>query len=1315
MPSTYGTTTPCVQIADSYIQYWTGLPIAWQSISGVSHPAIYVYWPDIPEEASSSPADNPDGTTGTGDWVWLNPADLDLFLALYPEASQSLGSRNLLIFKLLITCPGIWDTQNSSFTYTHNLPYLPGYDETNIMTMLDVHNSFPAVIPDNEQIELEIAWDYRADQVGLGASGQSQASTFVLSGLQYCIAPIMIPFIPAGAPEEDPFEAASGGGGDAAAGGGGGTEADSEEESGGPPSSSGGTADESDASAIPGGADSSSETEAESNSTNSAIPGARYTRKTLMKTVFKPARGPSQGDKRKPSGINPNSRDVLSSKKPLTRIAEYREAERGITSLAQGLLNLPGMVTRSPMENTPNQPGTAVIPSQIFQQGSFSDIIGSRTEYLTTKVESRVIGTSLTTTDGRANPTYTLLNASELAGSGSLNINAYTYKTSGKNIKELLAKHAVKAPAKVDANGRLLKSAKTKDGIASLAPTSAIELFLVNRLTSPDKFKTKNFSRRSTEPLAPTNANQDYETPESGDFNIVGDSNIIYNGGAGLFYGTGPFLNFESEEVLNAIFDINNKGIVLKAYTGANDSLIVDTNLVVPASVGVLNRSKHRTEHGCLVILGILTSDQSFRWFSHNKINIPPSTYSFMNAAIPPGMPPGAARIIGMVFSSNNKLLVSSDQPVVIAPDGYTVEGYTSQSPFLPGSLGDLTNNPVWTYATRIYPRPNERRRLVATSDTIDLVVKIPQIASDGGLNTEITVTDGVDTWVSSSRFNIDGVEIFPGSHDCHLQFTTQAGRDIDIQITDVADKVHPIYSYVVHGTNLEHPTDLIFGGIANDDGYIGGIIQTPILNGSVLLSNNRTNSNIIVSTKQDGVLLFDTPNGYSGNDEGIITQANPGDTPSLGFDSLPGDGITIRAQGPGGGYGDIVVTNILDSDDGALLPTDPYTMPEEPVLPHVIFGGPNTNGDIIPPMETGAPWEIPDEDIPEDIPDEDIPEDIPEDPPPECFVAGTQITMALGSPKNIEDILVGDEVLSYSIHDKKLVTQEVIGLFDQVHTEREIAKGNHTVKIALNNGTVLHTTMGNPFWSKDKGFVAVDAAYSNKNHAWVKASNFGKDIEQIETGQILFEHNMLGSPETCTINEIKVQNIEYILEPDIKTYDISIKDTHLFFADSVLTHNTPDPDPDPEPEPGPGPFGDGGCIICVTDNWKVEIVQICQRPSNPCLIDITMDIYMCDIDGNPATAPFNKRCQIVNELCAFSLDSTMWYQLIPFKTDPQHSGDGDFDMPKTYNFVADMCNHFSSFFSTQSIMFKIVFRVGTIDSNGTFVPDCTDAEILQP
>ena len=98
--------------------------------------------------------------------------------------------------------------------------------------------------------------------------------------------------------------------------------------------------------------------------------------------------------------------------------------------------------------------------------------------------------------------------------------------------------------------------------------------------------------------------------------------------------------------------------------------------------------------------------------------------------------------------------------------------------------------------------------------------------------------------------------------------------------------------------------------------------------------------------------------------------------------------------------------------------------------------------------------------------------------------------------------------------------------------------------------------------------------------------------------------------------------------------------------------------------------------------------------------MDIVANLHECDDLGNPIpTATYS--AQINYDKCSFSLDSTngidgSWYQLMPLQSDAQHSGEGVFSLPGTYNFVADMCDHFSTFFSTSQIMFKLVFNAGT-------------------
>ena len=188
----------------------------------------------------------------------------------------------------------------------------------------------------------------------------------------------------------------------------------------------------------------------------------------------------------------------------------------------------------------------------------------------------------------------------------------------------------------------------------------------------------------------------------------------------------------------------------------------------------------------------------------------------------------------------------------------------------------------------------------------------------------------------------------------------------------------------------------------------------------------------------------------------------------------------------------------------------------------------------------------------------------------PECFVAGTKIIMKNGPDKNIEDVVAGDEVLSYNVHTKQIEPKLVENSITQTH---DLKDGDITVKIEFSNGTTTHNTIANPFWSKDKGFVAVDEERCNRVHAWVKESNFGKDTEALELNDTLFSYN----EDIGDLEEITVENIEYVMEENIRTYDITVKDNHTFFANGILTHNSDPNAPSPGgPVPGPGP-GPGG------------------------------------------------------------------------------------------------------------------------------------------
>ena len=210
-----------------------------------------------------------------------------------------------------------------------------------------------------------------------------------------------------------------------------------------------------------------------------------------------------------------------------------------------------------------------------------------------------------------------------------------------------------------------------------------------------------------------------------------------------------------------------------------------------------------------------------------------------------------------------------------------------------------------------------------------------------------------------------------------------------------------------------------------------------------------------------------------------------------------------------------------------------------------------------------------------------------------ECFVAGTDIIMSDGSNKNIEDVKIGDEVLSYNTKTDKFENQLVTELFTQTHNLKD---GDFTVKIKFDNGTTTHNTIANPFWSKDKGFVAVDEKRCNRVHQWVIASNNGNDIDGLYEGDTLYFYSDDG-----TLEEVKVESIEYVMEKDITTFDITVKNTHTFFANGILTHNSggsPGPTPTPTPTP-PTRYCNDPCA----DNYE----EACGSTANGC--DSSLDL----------------------------------------------------------------------------------------------------------
>lgn len=140
---------------------------------------------------------------------------------------------------------------------------------------------------------------------------------------------------------------------------------------------------------------------------------------------------------------------------------------------------------------------------------------------------------------------------------------------------------------------------------------------------------------------------------------------------------------------------------------------------------------------------------------------------------------------------------------------------------------------------------------------------------------------------------------------------------------------------------------------------------------------------------------------------------------------------------------------------------------------------------------------------------------------PKACFVAGTSVAMGAGVYKSIENIVVGDKVLSYNEENGQVSCQKVIDIFS-----KEV---NQTISLVV-NGELIETTYNHPFWSP-------------KHNGWVQA------------GELNIGDYVLNSNGELEIISSKVVN-EY-LNP-VMVYNFTVENNHTYYVgeDEILVHN---------------------------------------------------------------------------------------------------------------------------------------------------------------
>lgn len=151
------------------------------------------------------------------------------------------------------------------------------------------------------------------------------------------------------------------------------------------------------------------------------------------------------------------------------------------------------------------------------------------------------------------------------------------------------------------------------------------------------------------------------------------------------------------------------------------------------------------------------------------------------------------------------------------------------------------------------------------------------------------------------------------------------------------------------------------------------------------------------------------------------------------------------------------------------------------------------------------------------------------------CFPAGTMITMSDGSCKPIEEVKLGDYVLSYDTYSGSFISEVV----------KEIVKPVRSGVYSINDG-IIYPTDDHPFYTKK----------SDGRIGWASI-----DPEKSELGYLMNPMKLEVGDEMFTNNEkwIEIVSIEHIKDP-IQTYNLEdVSGESTFFANNILVHNAVD------------------------------------------------------------------------------------------------------------------------------------------------------------
>lgn len=145
------------------------------------------------------------------------------------------------------------------------------------------------------------------------------------------------------------------------------------------------------------------------------------------------------------------------------------------------------------------------------------------------------------------------------------------------------------------------------------------------------------------------------------------------------------------------------------------------------------------------------------------------------------------------------------------------------------------------------------------------------------------------------------------------------------------------------------------------------------------------------------------------------------------------------------------------------------------------------------------------------------------------CFASGTTILMANRTQKNIELIKAGDQVMTYDMEAKELVSTEV--------TKLVMVRHINLFQLTVGSGLIV-TTSDHPFWTETKGWASLTPKKSNANY------NQQSPVMLLEVGDKIL------APQA---NKYIAFRNTVNIDGDYPTYTLELKNGGNFVANGLL------------------------------------------------------------------------------------------------------------------------------------------------------------------